>query len=171
MATHTGTHMYVIIRLDATFSEEEAARYQDQMSISAASDMMLSTEPVELESFERVENALKAKIPMLAKRDGILALRGGFTAPTDESRGLHESDKYQIMAGWRLGRALNGRDNIYEVSGSYPSDACHQATFDDPKNVAFWSFTVYDKAGFYVRRHGKRELRYRHAERLMARTP
>ena len=147
LATHTGTHIYVIVRLDATFSEEEAARYQDQMSISAASDMMLSTEPVELESFERVENALKAKIPMLAKRDGILALRGGFTAPTDESRGLHELDKYQIMAAAGWGGA-QWKDNIYEVSGSYPSDACHQATFDDPKNDAFWSFTVYDKAGF-----------------------
>jgi hypothetical protein len=147
LATHTGNHLYVIVRLDATFSEEEAARYQNQMSISAASDKMFSAESIEPESFKRVENELKAKMPMLVKRDGIWALSGGFTAPTDESRGLHDVDKYQIMAAGGWGGA-QWKDNIYEVSGSYPSDVCHQATFDDPANSAFWSFTVYNKAGF-----------------------
>jgi hypothetical protein len=147
LATHTGSHMVVIVRLDATLSEEEAARYQDQMSISTNSDKLFSAESVEPESFKRVENELKAKTPMLVKRDGILALRGGFTAPTDESRGLHDVDKYQIMAAGGWGGA-QWKDNIYEVSGSYPSDVCHQATFEDPVNGAFWSFTVYDKAGF-----------------------
>jgi hypothetical protein len=147
LATHTGTHMVVIVRLDATFTEEEAARYQDQVVISANSDKLFSAEPVEPESFRQVENELKAKTPMLVARDGLLALRGGFTAPTDESRGLHDIDKYQIMAAGGWGGA-QWKDNIYEVSGSYPSDACHQATFEDPANDAFWSFTVYDKAGF-----------------------
>ena len=27
-------------------------------------------------------------------------------------------------------------------------DKCHQATFEDPKNKAFWSITVYNKKGF-----------------------
>jgi hypothetical protein len=147
LATHTGTHLVVIVRLDATLSEEEAARYQDQVVISANSDMMFSAESIEPESFKRVENELKAKTPMLVKRDGIWALRGGFTAPTDESRGLHDVDKYQIMAAGGWGGA-QWKDNIYEISGSYPSAVCHQATFEDPLNGAFWSFTVYDKAGF-----------------------
>ena len=147
LATHTGLHMVVIVRLDATFSEAEAARYQDQAVISANSKKMFSAEPVEPESFERVESALKAKTPMLVQRDGILALRGGFTAPTDESRGLHDEDKYRIMAAGGWGGA-QWKDNIYEVSGSYPSSVCHQATFEDPQNGAFWSFTVYDRAGF-----------------------
>ena len=77
----------------------------------------------------------------------ILALRGGFIATNDESRGLHYEDKYQIMAAGGWGGA-QWKDNIYEVSGSYPSDVCHQATFEDPANSAFWSFTVYNKAGF-----------------------
>ena len=34
------------------------------------------------------------------------------------------------------------------MSGHYPSNTCHQATFKDPKNKAFWSITVYDKNGF-----------------------
>ncbi len=147
LATHTGSHLIVIARLDATFSEEEAARYQDQMLISANSDKTFSAEPIEPESFKRVENELKAKTPMLVKRDGLLALRGGFTSPTDESRGLHDEDKYQIMAAGGWGGA-QWKDNIYEISGSYPSDVCHQASFEDPVNSAFWSFTVYDKAGF-----------------------
>ncbi len=67
--------------------------------------------------------------------------------PTDESRGLHDEDKYQIMAAGGWGGA-QWKDNIYEVSGIYPSDVCHQATFEDPANRAFWSFTVYNKAGF-----------------------
>jgi len=147
LATHIGTHMMVIVRLDATLSEEEAAVYQDQVVISAGSNGKFSAEPIEPESFERVENELKARTPMLVKRDGVLALRGGFTAPTDDSRGLHDIDKYQIMAAGGWGGA-QWKDNIYEVSGSYPSDVCHQATFEDPGNEAFWSFTVYDKGGF-----------------------
>lgn len=147
LATHTGSYLILIVRLDATFSEEEVARYQDQMVISANSDKMFSADSVEPESFKRVENDLKAKTPMLAERDGPFALRGGFTAPTDESRGLYDEDKYQIMAAAGWGGA-QWKDNIYEVSGSFPSDVCHQATFEDPTNGAFWSFTVYNKAGF-----------------------
>ena len=147
LATHIGAHMIVIVRLDATLSEEEAAIYQDKVQISAGSDEKFSAEPIEPGSFERIENELKAKTPMLIKRDGLLALRGGFTAPTDDSRGLYDVDKYQIMAAGGWGGA-QWKDNIYEVSGSYPSDLCHQATFEDPANEDFWSFTVYDKAGF-----------------------
>ena len=147
LATHTGSHLILIVRLDATFSEGEVARYQDQMLISANSDKMFSAESVEPESFKRIENELKAKTPMLVERDGLLALRGGFTAPTDESRGLHDVDKYRIMAAGGWGGA-QWKDNIYEISGSFPSNVCHQATFEDPLNGAFWSFTVYNKAGF-----------------------
>jgi hypothetical protein len=147
LATHTGTHIMVIVRLDSTFTGEEAARYQDRMLISANSKRMFSSEPVEQKSFERIESALKAKTPALVKRDGILAMHGGFTAPTDESRAIHDVQKYQIMAAGGWGGA-QWKDNIYEVSGEYTSDGCHQATFEDPKNEAFWSFTVYNQAGF-----------------------
>jgi len=147
LATHTGTHLMLIVRLDGTFTAEEAAGYQDRMLISAKSDKMFSTKPIEQKSFERVENELKAKTPMLVKRDGILAMRGGFTAPTDESRAIHDEEKYQVMAAGGWGGA-QWKDNIYEVSGEYKSDVCHQAKFEDPENGAFWSFTVYNGAGF-----------------------
>ena len=32
LSTHTGSHLYLVIRLDATFSEAEAAKYQDQIT-------------------------------------------------------------------------------------------------------------------------------------------
>lgn len=147
LATHTGTHIVVIVRLDATFSPAEATRYQDRMLIRAASSKMFSAEPIEPGSFKRVENALKARASMLVKRDGILAMYGGFTAPTDESRAIHDVEKYQIMAAAGWGGA-QWKDNIYEASGEYSSDRCHQATFEDPQNEAFWSFTVYNKSGF-----------------------
>ena len=70
-----------------------------------------------------------------------------FTAPTDESNKLFTQEKYEVGAavGWGGAQVI---DNIYEISGNYPADSCQQATFKDPKNKAFWSITVYNKAGF-----------------------
>ncbi|MEW6996201.1 DUF1254 domain-containing protein [Colwelliaceae bacterium BS250] len=147
LTTHTGTHMYVVIRLDSTFTEAEAKMYQDQMSISAKSNNKFSAEPVNKASFEKVENALKAKMGAIAKRDGSEALTGMFTDPNDSSQELFTKEKYQVgtAIGWGGAQYV---DNVYEVSGNYPMDKCHQATFADPENQAFWSITVYDKAGF-----------------------
>lgn len=147
LTTHTGSHVYVIVRLDATFTEAEAAKYQDQMAISANSSNPFKAEPVNQESFKRVEDALKAQMPAITKRDGKDALVGMFTAPTDDSNKLFTQEKYEVGAaiGWGGAQEI---DNIYEVSGNFPADTCHIATFQDPKNKAFWSITVYDKAGF-----------------------
>ena len=147
LTTHTGSHLYVVVRLDATFTEEEAAKLQDQMTINAKSNKLFKAEPVNQESFKTVEDNLKAQMPAIAKRDGVNALRGMFTAPDDESNKLFTQEKYEVGAaiGWGGAQIV---DNIYEVSGNYPADTCHNATFEDPKNKAFWSITVYDKAGF-----------------------
>jgi len=147
LSTHTGDHLYLVVRLDSTFSEAEAAKYQDQMSLNAKSSNPFTAEPVNKESFERVENALKAKMPAIAKRDGVTATFGMFTAPNDESNKLFTQEKYEVGAaiGWGGAQKI---DNIYEISENYPSDAPHQATFKDPGNGAFWSITVYNKSGF-----------------------
>ncbi len=147
LATHTGSHLYVVVRLDATFSEEEAAKIQDQMVINAKSNKLFKAEPVNQESFKIVENELKALMPAIVKRDGVNGLTGMFTAPTDESNKLFTQEKYEVGAAIGWGGAQVA-DNIYETSGNYPADVCHQATFKDPMNKAFWSITVYDKAGF-----------------------
>lgn len=147
LTTHTGSYLYLIVRLDATFTEAEAAKYQDQMVIDAKSDKQFKAESVNQESFKSVEDALKSQMPAITKRDGKDALVGMFTSPTDESNKLFTQEKYEVGAaiGWGGAQIV---DNIYEVSGNYPADTCHQATFQDPKNKAFWSITVYDKAGF-----------------------
>ncbi|MFZ9031972.1 MAG: DUF1214 domain-containing protein [Robiginitalea sp.] len=147
LTTHTGSHLYVIVRLDATFTEEEAKEIHDKMSISANSDNLFAAEPVDEESFIEVENALKAKMPAVIERDGVNALKGMFTDPRDSSNELFTQEKYELGAalGWGGAQMV---DNIYELSGNYSADRCYQLTFEDPKNLAFWSITVYDKKGF-----------------------
>ncbi|WP_068544380.1 DUF1254 domain-containing protein [Thalassotalea crassostreae] len=147
LTTHTGTHVYVVVRLDSTFTEAEAKMYQDQMFISAKSNKKFSAKPVNQESFLKVENELKAKMGAIAKRDGSDALTGMFTDPRDNSKELFTKEKYQVGTAIGWGGAQY-KDNVYEVSGNYPMDKCHQATFADPENQAFWSITVYDKKGF-----------------------
>lgn len=147
LTTHKGTHLYLVIRLDATFTEAEAKKYQDQMVITAKSNNKFESVQVDQTSFDKVENELKAKTPMIMKRDGGETTYGMFTDPTDSSNELFTKEKYAVGAalGWAGAQLI---DNIYEISGNYPIDQCHQATFEDPENKAFWSFTVYDKKGF-----------------------
>lgn len=147
LSTHTGTHLYLIVRLDGTFTKAEAKEIQDQMRIKANSNNLFATEPVNKESFIKVESELKAKVPAIVKRDGNNGMKGMFTNPRDESAKDFTLEKYQVgaAAGWG-GAQLT--DNIYESSGNFSTDSCYQLTFEDPKNGAFWSITVYDKNGF-----------------------
>ena len=70
-----------------------------------------------------------------------------FTDPQDSSNELFTQEKYELGAalGWGGAQMV---DNIYELSGNYSADHCYQLTFEDPKNLAFWSITVYNKKGF-----------------------
>jgi hypothetical protein len=147
LTTHTGTHLYLIIRYDATFTEEEVKEIQDKMVIEANSAEKFKTEPVNKESFMEVENALKAKMPAIVERDGVDALKGMLTDPRDQSNELFTEEKYEVGAavGWGGAQMI---DNIYEISGNYSTDDCYQLTFEDPENTAFWSITVYDEKGF-----------------------
>ncbi len=147
LSTHTGDHLYLVIRLDATFTEAEAKEIQDEMYITANSENLFQAEPVNEESFKQVENDLKAKMPGLLKNEGPKAIFGMFTDSRDESKDLFNQEKYEIGAAIGWGGAQM-KDNIYEVSGNYAADDCYQLTFEDPGNRAFWSITVYDKNGF-----------------------
>ena len=139
LATHFGSHLYLIVRLDSTLSQEEANALQDAMVIDAASAEPFLAEPVDKDAFEKL-------VELVTADPGNVA-RGMFTAPTDDSRGLYTFDKYTVgaAAGWG-GAQL--RDNLYESSPDYPAKGCYEATFEDPGNGAFWSFTIYDKRGF-----------------------
>ncbi len=147
LTTHIGTHLYIVVRLDATFTEAEAKEIQDKMVITANSDTKFAAVPVNKQSFEDVEKALRAKLPTIVKRDGVDVVKGMFTDPRDESQKIFNEEKYQVGSaiGWG-GAQMN--DNIYETSVHYSTDSCYQMTFEDPKDKAFWSITVYDKKGF-----------------------
>jgi hypothetical protein len=148
LATHTGDHIVVIIRLDSNFSPEQAKLYQQQMTINAVSHQRFYTQPVEPESFASIEKQLKADVMTLIKKEGPLVLSTTlFSSPTDESRGIYTPEKNQVAAAVGWGGSL-AKDNIYETSPNFPANGCYQLTFDDPKNKHFWSITVYNKAGF-----------------------
>ena len=147
LATHYGSHMYLVIRLDSTLSEAEANAIQDGMVINAASAQPFSAEPVNKESFDAVELSLRQKLPDLVKTHGPNMVNGMFTAPTDDSRGMFDFDKYTVGAAVGWGGAQLA-DNLYESSPNFPAEGCYSATFEDPDNGAFWSFTVYDENGF-----------------------
>ena len=70
LATHYGSHMYLVIRLDSTLTEAEANAIQDGMAIDAASAQPFSAEPVNKESFDAVELSLRQKLPDLVKTHG-----------------------------------------------------------------------------------------------------
>ncbi|MDC1072660.1 DUF1254 domain-containing protein [Gammaproteobacteria bacterium] len=147
LATHFGSHLYLIVRLDSTLSQEEANALQDAMVIDAASAEPFLAEPVDKDAFEAVERSLREKLVELVTADPGNVAQGMFTAPTDDSRGLYTFDKYTVGAAVGWGGAQL-RDNLYESSPDYPAKGCYEATFEDPNNGAFWSFTVYDKKGF-----------------------
>ncbi len=147
LSTHSGDHVYVIVRTDATFTEEEVHAIQDKMSIDAKATAEFMAPQVQKMPFEKIEKELKTEMPKLLKRDGAQATFGMFTDPQDESKELFTKEKYAVGAAIGWGGAQL-QDNIYEVSGNFPADTCHQATFEDPENQAFWSVTVYNKQGF-----------------------
>jgi hypothetical protein len=148
LATHTGKHLVIIIRLDSNLSSEQAKHYQQQMRINANSNIMFTATPVEKTSFYEVENQLKMHISVLIKRLGFAKLSAIlFSSPTDESRGLYQPEINQVAAAVGWGGAL-AKDNIYETSPNFPAKGCYQLNFEDPKNRDFWSITVYNKQGF-----------------------
>ena len=148
LATHTGSHMAVIVRLDSNLSSEQVKKYQQKISIKAVSNQRFYAQPVEPESFSTVENELKSDVMELIKSEGPIVISTTlFTSPTDESRGVYMPKKNQVAAAVGWGGAL-AKDNIYETSPNYPATGCYQVKFDDPNNKYFWSITVYNKKGF-----------------------
>jgi len=141
------THAIVFVRLDSRFTEAEAKEIQDKMRIDANSAKLVTPINFDKKQFTAVEDALKAQMGAITKRDGAEAITGMFTDPLDDSAKDHTVEKYTVGAaiGWAGAQKV---DNVYEVSGNYPSSTCYQATFKNPKNKAFWSVTVYNGKGF-----------------------
>ncbi|QBY02906.1 DUF1254 domain-containing protein [Thalassotalea sp. HSM 43] len=147
LTTHSGEHVYLIVRLDATFTKDEVRKYQDQISISANSNNKFDAVAVDKASFDKTEDALKAQAPLMLKENPLDATFGMFTDPRDDSKEMFTKQKYAVGAAVGWGGAQL-RDNIYELSPNFADDKCYQMTFEDPQNDAFWSITVYDQKGF-----------------------
>lgn len=148
LATHTGTHLIVILRFDSRLTSEEVANYQSQVLINANGNNLYSAAPLDRDSFKSVEDELKADMGGLAQRYGLVGITSTlFSSPTNESRGFYKPEINQTAAAVGWGGAL-AIDNIYETSPNYAAEGCHQMTFEDPENRDFWSVTVYNDAGF-----------------------
>lgn len=151
LSTHIGDHIFLAVRLDATFSQAEANAIQDQMKIVAGSDELLSVEAYNHKSFDKVEMGLKSQMPALFAKEGKQALLNMFT-DHEQKYDTFNDTKWKIGSAVGWGGALK-TDNIYEISGNMPTDVCYQATFEDPENKAFWSVTVYNKEGYMFSDH------------------
>ncbi|MDX2320778.1 MAG: DUF1214 domain-containing protein [Moritella sp.] len=147
VTAHKGDYVYLVVRLDSRLTKEQVTAIQNGMTIDAGASVPFTAAAFDFDSIETTENALKAKMPAINKRDGVTALNGMFTYPTDSSNAEFTAEKYQVGAAIGWGGAQT-KDNVYEVSGNYHVDTCYTANFEDPKNKAFWSITVYDKTGF-----------------------
>ncbi|OBT13090.1 hypothetical protein A9264_15005 [Vibrio sp. UCD-FRSSP16_10] len=152
--THTGDHVQVLIRLDARYSVEEAWEIRNKIRVDAksANPYVYKGPAYDHAAFEATEKALKGQIFDIIASDGSNALSGMFTSPDDASDELFVQNKYEVgsAVGWG-GAQL--KDNIYEISKNMDNSKCYQATFEDPKNLAFTSVTVYNGAGFMFNDH------------------
>lgn len=154
LRTHTGEHVQVLIRLDARYSVEEAWEIRNQIKINANSSNPYVYEGVayDHDAFKATEKGLKDQIFDIIAQDGANALSGMFTSPDDASDELFVQNKYQVGAAVGWGGAQL-QDNIYEISKNMDNSKCYQATFEDPKNLAFTSVTVYNGEGFMFNDH------------------
>ena len=101
LATHTGDHVIVILRMDSTFTSEQVKRYQEQVRIDAASNKLFSAEPVNRESFDKVERDLKASMPNLVRREGLVTVtRTLFSSPTHQSRATTLLKRTKWLPRW-----------------------------------------------------------------------
>ncbi|USD67246.1 DUF1214 domain-containing protein [Vibrio sp. SCSIO 43136] len=149
LTTHTGDYVYIIVRMDATLSEEEAKMYQDQMIINSNDDTPFSWDTaVNKESFDAMEASLKRDGGKFIQEFGAAEFFGaGFNNPEDASaeKFIEEAWLTASAIGWGGAQSV---DNFYEVGGNMPADGCYKLTFEDPENKAFWSVTAYNANGF-----------------------
>ncbi|RJG42134.1 DUF1254 domain-containing protein [Motilimonas pumila] len=146
LSTHTGSHVYIIVRTDATLPLEQVHAIQDGMSVDAKSAKAFKAEQVNKASFYETELNLKKQAPALMKEDPTRFTYGMFTSPEDASKELFVQKKYEVGTALGWGGAQID-DNIYELTKQFDKKKCYQATFEDPQDLAFWSFTVYDATG------------------------
>ncbi|WP_083634285.1 DUF1254 domain-containing protein [Saccharicrinis aurantiacus] len=123
------THAFVIVR-----ALEDAARRN--LIIEAGSATPFVVKEWDMESFKKIDKA------------GNLDFSDGY----DQSKAFGNAESGQTAymnyvgcaGGW--GGAMV-EDNIYQTSPYFEADGCYEMTFVDPKDLSFWSATVYNADG------------------------
>lgn len=128
-------HVFVIVRIGTIDgSKEDIAainKIQSQMKITAGSASDVEHVNYDKTSHEQVHKSLQA------------SFNGDYTGAFGE---VHEVNFQKHLEGSATGwGGADAIDNIYQGTTNFKSMACHSVTFEDPKNKAFWSVTVYNK--------------------------
>lgn len=110
---------------------------QDQFTISASSADPLPPFAWDTASLDRVRAELAEGARRFPNWEGAMGPPG----TVDREKHLHAT-----AAAWGLFPAEHATYFTYD--GGHPATGCYTATYQVPKNQAFWSITVYGKTGF-----------------------
>ncbi|MGF1749604.1 DUF1254 domain-containing protein [Vibrio cionasavignyae] len=129
-------YVWIVVRLgtDATEADMEKMReVQNNLVLKAGSAVPFVPVNYETKSFEATHHEL-----LVSASKGINSFN--MFGASDEV------DAYKHPIGAAMGWAgANTVDNVYQAAKQNTNMQCQVLTFDDPKNGAFWSLTVYNK--------------------------
>lgn len=112
-------------------------RLQDQFTISASSDRPLPPFAWDKASLDKVRTELEQGARRFPNWEGAMGERG----KVDPEKHL-----YATAAAWGLFPEQHA--TYFKYEGADSADGCYTATYQVPKNQAFWSITMYGKTGF-----------------------
>ena len=141
-----GTHMvatdtkfvWVLVRTGLKKGIDEARRVQALVSVQGMGDGMYSAPEYDEESLASLTRILVDEA--IAEDDGDLYY-GNYPGQVDETRRLRST-----AAGFG---GMNGT-NMYKFVEAVHNNVCMQSIFPDPNAEGFFSFTLYDTAGFLM---------------------
>lgn len=112
-------------------------RLQDQFKIEASSAEPLPPLVWDDTSLSAVRTELESGAQQFANWEGAMGQRG----KVDPKKHL-----YAAAAAWGLFPEAHA--TYFTYNGGHPDSGCFTATYQVPKNKAFWSITMYGKTGF-----------------------
>jgi hypothetical protein len=141
-----GTHMvatdtkfvWVLVRTGLEKGIDEARRMQSLVTVQGMGDGTYSSPEYDEESLAKLTRILIDE--SMAEDDGDLYY-GNYPNQVDETKRMRST-----AAGFG---GMNGT-NVYKFVEAVDNNVCMQSTFTDPKATEFFSFTLYDTAGFLM---------------------
>lgn len=141
-----GTHMvatdtkfvWVLVRTGLEKGIDEARRMQSLVTVQGMGDDTYSSPEYDQESLAKLTRILIDEA--IAEDNGDLYY-GNYPGQVDENKRMRST-----AAGFG---EMNGT-NIYKFVEAVENNTCMQSTFTDPKATEFFSFTLYDTAGYLM---------------------